>query len=137
MRTASVWSDLPGSGSDYRSRGFSLIGFLCTLAILGSAILLLMRAGPSVLEYWAIEKAVKAASAMSGSPSELRAAYDKMASIGYIDAVKGKDLVIEGSGDSISVSFSYEKRIHLTGPASLLIEYRGSSKSGASENAAN
>ena len=129
-----VWSDPPDSWSELKqtstfnrqSQGFSLIGFLCTLSVMALAALLLIRGGPSVLEYWAIEKAVKAAAAMSGSPAELRAAYDKLASVGYIDAVQGKDLLIEGSGDAMSVSFSYEKRIHLTGPASLLIEYRGS-----------
>ena len=132
-----VWSDSPGLGSERRSQGFSLIGFLCTLAVLGLAILSALRIGPTVLEYWAIEKAIKAASGMAGSPAELRAAYDRLASIGYIDAVKGKDLVIEGSGDAMTVSFVYEKRIHLTGPASLLIEYRGGSNSGSPAKAAN
>ena len=82
-----------------RSEGFSLIGFLCTLIVLGCVVLCLIRIGPSVFEFWAIEKTVKAASSMSGTPAELRAAYDKLASVGYLDALQGKDLVIEGSGD--------------------------------------
>ena len=114
-----------------RLEGFSLIGFLCTLIVLGCVVLCLIRIGPSVFEFWAIEKTVKAASSMSGTPAELRAAYDKLASVGYLDALQGKDLVIEGSGDSMIVSFNYEKRIHLAGPASLLIVYRGSTASDA------
>ena len=120
-----------------KSEGFSLIGFLCTLIVLGCVVLSLIRLGPSVFEYWAIEKAVKAASAMSGTPAELRAAYDKLASVGYVDAVQGKDLVIKGSGDSMIVSFNYEKRIHLAGPASLLIVYRGTTASDASSKSEN
>ena len=41
----------------------------------------------------------------------------------------GKDLVIKGSGDSMQASFTYEKKIYLAGPASLLIVYRGSNAS--------
>jgi hypothetical protein len=39
--------------------------------------------------------------------------------------VQGKDLLIEGSGDAMKVRFAYEKRIPLSGPASLVIAYRG------------
>ena len=112
-----------------RSRGFSLIGFLSTLCLLGLAGLLVVRAGPSVFEYWAIEKTIKAAAAVTQTPAELRETFDKLASTGYIDAVRGKDLVIKGSGDSMHVSFTYEKKIYLAGPASLLIVYRGSNAS--------
>ena len=128
MRTA-VWSDLPDRHSDLSIQGFSLIGLLSTLTLFGVAGLLVIRVGPSVIEYWAIEKAVRAASAVSATPSEMRAAYDKLASVAYIDAVQGKDLLIEGSGDAMKVRFAYEKRIPLSGPASLVIAYRGPSDS--------
>ncbi|MEY3721555.1 MAG: hypothetical protein RL618_2074 [Pseudomonadota bacterium] len=124
MRTA-VWSDLPDRHADLSIQGFSLIGLLSALTLFGAAGLLVIRVGPSVIEYWAIEKAVKAASAVSATPSEMRAAYDKLASVAYIDAVQGKDLLIEGSGDAMKVRFAYEKRIPLSGPASLVIAYRG------------
>jgi hypothetical protein len=124
MRTA-VWSDLPDRHADLSIQGFSLIGLLSALTLYGAAGLLVIRVGPSVIEYWAIEKAVKAASAVSATPSEMRAAYDKLASVAYIDAVQGKDLLIEGSGDAMKVRFAYEKRIPLSGPASLVIAYRG------------
>ncbi len=124
MSTA-VWSDLPDRHADLSIQGFSLIGLLSALTLFGAAGLLVIRVGPSVIEYWAIEKAVKAASAVSATPSEMRAAYDKLASVAYIDAVQGKDLLIEGSGDAMKVRFAYEKRIPLSGPASLVIAYRG------------
>jgi Domain of unknown function (DUF4845) len=122
---AAVWSDLPDRQSDLSTQGFSLIGFMSTLTVLGVIGLLMIRVGPSVIEYWAIEKAVKAASAVSATPSDMRAAYDRLASVAYIEAVQGKDLQIEGSGDAMKISFAYEKRIPLSGPASLVIAYRG------------
>lgn len=123
--------------SDNRYRGFSLLGFLCTLIVLGSAGMLALRAGPSVIEYWAVKKAISAAVAMSDSPAEVRSAFDKLAAAGFIDSVEGKDLDISGRGKEMQVSFSYQKRISLVGPASLLIEYRGSTANDGSEKAAN
>jgi hypothetical protein len=109
------------------ARGFSLIGFLSSLCLFGLAGLLVVRVGPSMIEYWAIEKTIKASAAVSQTPADVRETFDKLASTGYIDSLQGKDLVIKGVGDSMKVSFSYEKKIYLAGPASLLIVYRGSS----------
>ncbi len=112
--------------SQQRARGFSLIGLLCTLIVVGLAGLLALRAGPGVIEYWAVEKAVKAAAATSNTPEELRGTFDKLAAAGFIDAIEGKDLKISGRGEGMQVSFAYEKRVPLYGPASLVIEYKGS-----------
>ena len=122
--------------SDSNQQGFSLIGFLSTLIVLGVAGLLALRAGPSVLEYWAIKKAVAAAAAVSDTPAELRESYDKMASVGFVDALQGKDLQVSGRGKDMQVSFSYQKKIPLFGPASLLIEYQGSTAEEGQEKAA-
>lgn len=116
----------PGMAGKHRARGFSLIGFLCSLTLMGLAGLIVVRAGPSLFEYWAIEKTIKAAAAVSQTPADLRATFDKLASAGYIDSVQGNDLVVKGTGDAIKVSFTYEKKIYLAGPVSLLIVYRGS-----------
>ena len=116
----------PGMAGKHRARGFSLIGFLCSLTLMGLAGLIAVRAGPSLFEYWAIEKTIKAASAVSQTPADLRATFDKLASAGYIDSVQGNDLVVKGTGDAMKISFTYEKKIYLAGPVSLLIVYRGS-----------
>jgi len=115
------------SQSERQQAGFSLIGFLSTLTLLGTVGLLLVRAGPSVVEYWAIDKAVAAASMTADTPNELRQAFDKLAAAGFIDSIEGKDLKITGTGKEMEISFAYEKKIPLFGPASLLIDYRGGS----------
>lgn len=130
-------SDSRRIGSDAGQRGFSLVGFLCTLVVLGAGGLIAMRAGPSVIEYWAVKKAIVAASAVAGSPDELRKTFDKLAAAGFIDAVSGKDLEVSGRGKDMQVSFAYEKRIPLIGPTSLLIEYKGSTAQDVPEKAAN
>lgn len=122
--------------SDSDERGFSLVGFLCTLVVLGGAGMLALRAGPSVIEYWAVKKAVAAAAAVARTPDEVRTTFDKLAAAGFIDSVEGKDLQIAGRGKEMQVSFSYQKKIPLAGPASLLIDYRGSTANDGSEVAA-
>ncbi len=130
------WSESSQAWSERGQQGFSLLGFLCTLLVLGTAGLLALRAGPSLFEYWAIKKAVAAASAVSSTPQELRTAFDKMAAAGFVDTLQGKDLKVSGRGTDMRVDFSYEKRIPLFGPTSLLIEYQGSSADEAKEKAA-
>lgn len=112
--------------SESAQHGFSLIGMLCTLAMLGLIGLLLVRAGPGVIEYWAINKAVSAARVFAKTPAEVRSSFDKLAAAGYIDTISGKDLDISGTGDAMQVNFAYQKTIPLAGPASLLINYHGS-----------
>ena len=119
-----------------RQNGFSLIGLLCTLLVFGLIGVLGVRAGPSVIEYWAVGKAVAAAKAVSKTPAELRASFDKLAAAGYIDSIAGSDLSISGSNDDLQVDFVYQKKIPLAGPASLLIEYKVSTASSAEEKPA-
>ena len=125
------------SNSDQRQGGFSLIGFLSTLTVFGAIGFLLVRAGPSVVEYWSIDKAVAAASIAANTPDELRRAFDKLAAAGYIDSIEGKDLKITGAGKDMEISFSYEKKIPLVGPANLLIDYRGGTAHAVPEKASN
>ena len=51
-----------------------------------------------------------------------------MAAIDDIQSIKGSDLEITKEGDKVVVSFSYEREIHLTGPAWLTLKYQGRSK---------
>jgi len=125
--TARVGTRSDMSWSEKQQAGFSLIAFLSTLTLFGAIGLLLVRAGPTVVEYWAIDKAVAAASLTADTPNELRQAFDKLVAAGFIDSIEGKDLKITGTGKEMEISFAYEKKIPLFGPASLLIDYRGGS----------
>ena len=132
-----IRSDSRRTGSYEVQRGFSLIGFVCTLLVLAAGGLLAMRAGPTLLEYWAVKKAVTAASAVANTPEELRKTFDKLADAGFIDAIAGKDLQVSGRGKEMTVNFAYEKRIPLIDSVSLLIEYKGSTARDTPEKAAN
>jgi hypothetical protein len=111
-----------------RQRGLSLIGLLIAGVFVAVLALLGMRIVPSVIEFMAIKKAVVRAASTSDNPSEIRAAFERSAAIDDFQSVTGKDLKIAKAGDRTLVSFDYEKRIPLFGPASLVIEYTGASR---------
>ena len=45
--------------------------------------------------------------------------------IDEIKSITGKDLDITKNGEKIKISFAYDKEIHITGPAFLLLKYAG------------
>lgn len=114
----------------HRQAGLSLLGLLLTSAVIVVVVLVGLRVVPSALEYRAIVSAVnKAGNSGANSPRDVQVAFDRYAAIDDIKSIGGKDLLVERQPDgTMSVSFQYEKRIPLYGPASLLIDYQGSNQ---------
>ncbi|MCM5569015.1 DUF4845 domain-containing protein [Burkholderiaceae bacterium FT117] len=110
-------------------RGLSLIGLLFVAAIVIGIAVVAMRIVPSALEYMAIKGAVEKV-VTSGAPSarEVQVAFDRFAAVDDITSINGRDLIVEKVDGATVVSFSYEKRIELAGPVSLIIHYHGSSR---------
>jgi type II secretory pathway pseudopilin PulG len=111
-----------------RQQGISLVGLIIVLAILGGIAVLGMKVVPTVVEFMGIKKAIVAAKAAGNTPREIQDSFDKQADVGYLESVKGKDLVIVKRDTGYEVSFSYDKKIPLFGPASLLLEYEGTTE---------
>ena len=107
----------------HKQRGLSLSGLILALILVGLAAVTGMQVVPAVVEYESIKKAVLDARNKGTSAAEIEAAYNKIALAGYITSVSGKDLVIVKEDGMYVVSFSYEKKLPLFGPASLLLEF--------------
>lgn len=110
-----------------RQRGISFIGLLFvagTLAVIG---VVAAQIFPTFVEYQAITKAAQKA-AQGGSVVEVRTLFDKQAAVDDFKSVTGKDIDVTKEGDRIVVSFAYQREIHLTGPAFLVLKYEGRSK---------
>ncbi|MES2740813.1 MAG: DUF4845 domain-containing protein [Pseudomonadota bacterium] len=103
----------------------SLVGLIIVIAFFGFVALLGMKILPTFTEYRAIVNAIKDAKAKSNTVRDAQAAFDLAASASYIDSITGKDLIIGREDGALEISFAYEKKIPLVGPASLLIEYAG------------
>lgn len=111
-------------------RGISFFGLLILGVVFALLAIVGARVVPTATEFMAIQKAAKKAAAEGGTVPAVRAAFDRAATIDYIESISGKDLEITKDGDKVVVSFAYDKEIPLAGPAYLLLKYRGSSDSG-------
>jgi hypothetical protein len=111
--------------SKIRQRGVSLMGLIIGLAIAGMIGVLALKIAPTVSEYMAIKKAIVSAKAGGSSPAQVRSLFDRQAEVDYIESITGKDLDVVKAGDVLEVSFAYQRKIPLMGPASLVIDYEG------------
>lgn len=109
----------------HKQSGMSLVGLIFVLGILAMLVLLAAKITPTVVEFSAIKKAIHTAKLAGTSVKEIQTSFDKQADVDYIVSVRGRDLVIEKSETGFEVSFTYTKKIALFGPASLLLEYEG------------
>jgi hypothetical protein len=106
-------------------RGLSLVGLIFMLFILGMIGLLGAKILPTFIEYRAIKNSIATAKATGGSVREIQTSFDKGAEINNVTAITGKDLMISKETGELEISFAYEQRIPLFGPATLLINYEG------------
>jgi hypothetical protein len=117
----------PGGG---HQRGVSLIGLLFWAIIIGFIGYVLVRALPTLNEYFTIKSAVdKIAATNPSTVGEIRAQFDKQKDIEYsIASISGKDLDITKENDRIVIRFAYNKELELIAPVYLLIKYEGRSR---------
>lgn len=116
-----------------KQRGVSLTGLIVILIVLGMVGMLAAQVAPTFMEYRAISKAIVVAKAAGHTASEIQNSFNKQADVGYITAISGKELEISKENGEFEVSFEYQKKIHLVGPASLVLDYSGSTASGGAK----
>jgi len=105
----------------------SMFSFLFVGVVLAVVGVVMAQVVPTAIEYQAVNKAVRKASAGS-TVAEVRAIFDKAASIDNISSLTGKDIDVTKENDQVVVSFEYQREIHLAGPAYLTLKYSGSSR---------
>lgn len=110
----------------HRQRGVSVLGMVVVGAVVALLVVLLAQLVPTLIEYQAVQKAVNRA-ATGTTVAEIRALFNKAASIDDISALSGNDLQISKENNQVVVAFEYEREIHLFGPAYLLMRYAGRS----------
>ncbi|MTV37763.1 DUF4845 domain-containing protein [Duganella radicis] len=118
-----------------RQDGISLVGLIVVLALLGMVLVLGLKIVPTYTEYRAIQNAIVTAKNGGGSVVDIQKSFDASAVAGYISSISGRDLIIEKIDGQTEISFAYEKKIPLVGPASLLLEYEGTTAKGGAKPA--
>jgi hypothetical protein len=108
-------------------RGITFLGLLFVGGAVAFLGLITVQVVPTYIEFVTIEKAVKKA-ATGTTVAEVRAQFDRTASIDQISSITSRDLDITKVGDKVVVAFKYQREIPLGGPAYLVMKYQGSSR---------
>ena len=97
--------------------GMSFIGLLILIVLGVSITLLVVKLTPTYLEFFYVKKIMSAMSRDPAfpamSPGEIRASFDRRATIDYITSVTGADLDLSKESGQNVASIEYAKKIPL------------------------
>jgi hypothetical protein len=110
--------------------GVGFVGFILIMAMVIGLAVVGMKVVPAYTEFMTIERTVKKVSREmpAGAPLDVKSAFDRYAQIDSISSISGKDLLVEKGPNGQMISFAYNKKIPLVGPASILLEFKGNSE---------
>jgi len=111
-----------------RQRGLSIIGLIFIGLIVVGLLALGFKTVPAVVEYIAIERAVQKIKNEGNTVAEIRAAFDRHATIDDITSISSRDLDITKDGEQIVISYAYEKKIPVLENVSLVIDFAGTTR---------
>jgi hypothetical protein len=102
-----------------------MIGFLFVATVVLVVALLAFRVIPAYIEYFTIQKALAAAIADTNDPTlnNVRKAMERKLDVDYADAVTAKDVDVTKSGNTITASVSWQKKLPLFYNVSLLLDF--------------
>lgn len=106
-------------------RGLSMVGFLFVAAVVMVVALLAFRMVPAYIEYYTVQRALENALADTNDPTlaNVRRAMERKLDADYADAVTAKDVDVVRSGNVVTASVSWEKKLPLVYNVSLLLEF--------------
>ena len=106
-----------------RQRGLSFLSlvFLAVLAV--SLVAVGGKSVPIFLEYQAVLKAANKAAREGTTVPEVRAIFDRAATIDSITSIQGSDLEVTKHNERVQVAFRYSREIALVGPAYLVYRF--------------
>ena len=114
-----------------KQRGVTLTGTIAWAVVLVLALLLTFRIGPAYIEYFAIQKNLRAIAsdpeAASGKRGPVERAFALRSAIDDMPSISGSDLQIEKDGDQVIISGSYSKRLPLFGHVSVCLDFNPTS----------
>ena len=104
-------------------RGLSFIGLVFLVVFIVCVVAVGAKSLPILLEYQAVVKAANKAAREGNTVADVRAAFNRAASIDDISSISGRDLEVTKINDKIVVKFEYSREIALFGPAYLVYKF--------------
>jgi len=116
------------AGGARTQRGLSLLGFLFVAAVVLIAALLAFRMVPAYIEWYTVQRALEAAVKDASDPTlnNIRRAMERKLNADYADAVSARDVEVTRSGNIITASVSWQKKLPLVSNVSLLLDFDAS-----------
>ncbi len=108
-----------------KQRGMSLLILLFWTTIFGSLFLVATKCVPPVFEYYEVKKSLATAAKEGGDTNSILNSFNKSVQAGYVDSVSSKDLTVNNNEGVTTVSFAYDKVVHIVGPVNILFKFSG------------
>ena len=111
-----------------RQAGVSIMALIAILIAVAVLALFGMKVIPSFLEFRSAKGAIEAIARdmPSGTPNEIRRAFENRSNVDDITTLKPSDLDIGKDGNQITIGFSYRKEVPLFKNVGLYIDYTAS-----------
>ena len=115
-------------GMRERQRGLSMLGFLFVAAVVVVVALVGFRMVPAYIEFYSVQKALQGALADTNdlSATAIRRAVERRLGADYIDSVNARDVEVTKTGNEITASVAWEKRLPLVYNVSLVLDFNAS-----------
>lgn len=110
-----------------REGGMTLLGLILVLGVVAFFALLGFRLLPAYMEYFTVKRIITDLAhnpeLKGASARDVQIAFERRAAIDYLDSVKASDLQVAKSGDGISISASWQKKVPLLSNVSAVIDF--------------
>ena len=106
-------------------RGITILGFIFVAAVVIVVALVGFRVLPAYIEYFAVQKALQQAldDSPGGNVQEVRRAFDRKVSAGYIESVRAADVQVTRQQNAITASVGWQRILPMVGNASILLDF--------------
>ena len=113
-----------------RQRGLTILGFLVAAAVVVFFAMVGFRVIPSYVEYFSVKKALEDTMRGGGAdpnhPVAFRKELERRLQTSYVENVKATDATLVRNGSQITAELAWERRLHMFGNASILLEFETS-----------
>jgi len=110
--------------------GLTIFGFLLVAAVVVIFAMVGFRVVPSYIEYFAVKKSLedtmRGGGADPNNPGPFRRDLERRLQTSYVENVKAADAIITRNGGQVTAEIAWERRLHMFGNASILLEFETS-----------
>jgi Domain of unknown function (DUF4845) len=110
--------------------GLTILGFLLVAAVVVIFAMVGFRVVPSYIEYFAVKKSLedtmRGGGADPNNPLPFRKDLERRLQTSYVENVKAADAILTRNGGQVTAEIAWERRLHMFGNASILLEFETS-----------